>query len=622
MRTAAMAAALWAALAGAVTAQSGRPVIASEADLPPVRFPATAPPSQTLNTPAFLEALPGYRAEAERLLADYDIRDPAIAQRLRYGLTAIAILQDRPADAMSLIQTQRAAESKPQLRQIGSMVREALAAGLAAGAAAGPDGRCAASAAQITRTLGAADPLTVRDEVIGRYGVVQSVSPAFHAASAALVVDPEAQAQGSFNVLAAMSLANMRAEGNGVPPCRTEIAAALKAWIDDPAHKPVDIWPAREVAPEAMAGAQPVTVAVWESGFDPNLFPGQLAIDPAEPLDGVDNDGNGVIDDAFGPTFDAMVRPTQQRLPPPSPEMAARLGLQIAIEKGLSDLAYGDDTPEARFVAERSRSAGLEEQLADIRVSSEWNGASHASWVASLIADPAPFVRLYAFNLNPYGDYPDPQVFVEADIQRWADALPAGAARLRGAGVRIVNMSWVSDADGWAEGLMRAGRETDPERAATRGAAMAAVMRTAIDGVIRDCPDILFVVGAGNSDQPEEIQDAAPQTLNRPNILVVGGTGASGRPTAFTTYGSRVRLYALAEGNVVRSPGGQVMRRSGTSFASPMTARVAAQMLAVAPGLRPEQVIQGLLETAQPGDAGDLAVIHPAHAVEWAKARR
>ncbi|KQS54067.1 hypothetical protein ASG17_14080 [Brevundimonas sp. Leaf363] len=597
-------------------------MISSEADLPPVRFPAAVLPSQTLNTPAFLEALPAYRAEAERLLTDYDIRDPAIAQRLRYGLTAIAILQHRPADAMSLIQAQRAAEAKPQLRQIGSMVREALAAGLAAGEAAGPDGRCAAAAAQITRTLAAADPLTVRDEVVGRYGVVQSVSPAFHAASAALVVDPQAQAQGSINVLAAMSLANMRAEGNGVPPCRTEMAAALKAWIDDPAHRPVDIWPAREVTAEAMAGALPVTVAVWESGFDPNLFPGQLAVDPAEPLDGVDNDGNGVIDDAFGPTFDAMVRPTQQRLPPPSPELAARLGLQIAIEKGLSDLAYGDDTPEARFVAERSRSAGLEEQLADIRVSSEWNGASHATWVASLIADPAPFVRLYAFNLYPYGDYPDPQVFVEADIQRWADALPAGGARLRGAGVRIVNMSWVSNADGWAEGLLRAGQETDPERAATRGAAMAAVMRAAIDGVIRDCPDILFVVGAGNSDQPEEVQDAAPQTLDRPNILVVGGTGTSGRPTAFTTYGARVRLYALAEGNIVRSPGGQVMRRSGTSFASPMTARVAAQMLAVAPGLTPEQVIQGLLETAQPGEGGDLPVIHPAHAVAWARARR
>ena len=604
--------------AGAAAAQDERPVIASQADLPPVRFPTPVPPSQTLNTPAFLNELPAYRAEAERLLNDYDIRDPAIAQRLRYGLTAIAILQDRPADALALIRAQRAVESKPQLHQAGSLVREALAAGLAAP----PEGRCAASAARITQTLAAAEPLTVRDEVVGRYGVVQTLSPAFHAASAALVVDPEAQAQGSIGVMAAMSLANMRAEGNGVPPCRAEMAAALKAWIDDPAHKPVDIWPAREVTAEAMVGARPVTVAVWESGFDPNLFPGQLAIDPAEPLDGVDNDDNGVIDDAFGPTFDAMVRPTQQRLPPPSPEFAARLGLQIAIEKGLSDLAYGDDTPEARFVAERSRSADLEEQLADIRVSTEWNGAAHATWVASLIADPAPFVKLYAFNLYPYGDYPDPQVFVEADIQRWADALPAGAARLRGAGVRIVNMSWVSDADGWAEGLLRAGQETDPERAAQRGAAMAAVMRAAIDGVIRDCPDILFVVGAGNSDQPEEIQDAAPQTLDRPNILVVGGTGTSGRPTSFTTYGARVRLYALAEGNIVRGPGGQVMRRSGTSFASPMTARVAAQMLAAAPSLTPEQVIEGLLATAQPGDAGDLPVIHPAHAVEWAKARR
>ena len=80
-------------------------------------------------------------------------------------------------------------------------------------------------------------------------------------------------------------------------------------------------------------------------------------MDPAEPLDGKDNDGNGVVDDSFGPTFDYHLRPTSAELPPPSAFLAARLGLQMAIEKGQLDLNYGDDTADARFFAQRAREA-------------------------------------------------------------------------------------------------------------------------------------------------------------------------------------------------------------------------------------------------------------------------
>lgn len=45
-------------------------------------------------------------------------------------------------------------------------------------------------------------------------------------------------------------------------------------------------------------------IAVWESGSDPSLFAGQLARDPAEPVDGIDNDGIGVNDADNGRTLD------------------------------------------------------------------------------------------------------------------------------------------------------------------------------------------------------------------------------------------------------------------------------------------------------------------------------
>jgi len=610
-----LATAAW-LMAAAAQAQQQHPVIASDTEVPPTRFAMSEPPSAVLNTPALLtDFLPPMRAEAERLMRDYDIQDPTIATSLRVSLMSIAWLQNRPEDVLRLVAEQRSAETKPQLRQIGQMTREAAAVGLMAP----PGQRCEAAAASLTRTLSAADPLIVRDEVLRRYGVIQMVSPAFHAGSAALSLDHEFRAQGSLGTLDALGLAAMRFEADAIPPCRAEMAAALKTWLDDPAHQPIDIWPARAPTPVDLTGARPVVAAVWEAGYDPSLFPGQLARDPAEPLDGIDNDGNGVIDDWNGPTYDMHFRPTQAAFHTPSPELARRLGLQFALEKGLLDLGYGDDTAEARFVAQRSREADAAEQIEDVRASAEWGGWSHGTWVASLIGDTAPFVRLYTVTSFPGNDHPDPVRQEEADVERWAASLPAIAARMRGAGVRIVNMSWGGSADGNASDLLRSGAETDPVKAAQRGAVIDRILRDAVSAVIRDCPDILFVAAAGNTDQTEEGSRSTPQTLVYPNLLVVGGTGKAGNATAFSTFGAGVKLYALAEGNEVRAPGGQIMRASGTSFAAPTTVRAAASMLAVNPDLTPVQLIEGLLATAHGEGAATLPLLDAGAAVRWAR---
>jgi hypothetical protein len=497
------------------------------------------------------------------------------------------------------------------------MTREAAAVGLTAP----PDRRCQATADSLTRTLAGADPLIVRDEVLRRYGVAQMVSPAFHAGSAALGLDPEAKAQGSLGLQNALGLAFMRFETDAIPPCRAEILAALKTWLDDPAHQPVDIWPARAPTQADLSAARPVVIAVWEAGYDPSLFDGQLAIDPAEPLDGIDNDGNGVIDDWNGPTYDLKFHPTPERFHSPSPELARRLGLQFALEKGLLDLGYGDDTAEARFVAQRSREADAAEQIEDIRVSAEWGGWSHGTWVASLIADTAPFVRLYTVTSFPGNDHPDPVPQEEADAERWAATLPAIAARLRGAGVRVVNMSWGGSADGAARDLLRSGAETDPVKATARGIVIDRITRDAVSALIRDCPDILFVAAAGNTDQTEAGSRSTPQTLVYPNLLVVGGTGVAGNATAFSTYGAGVKLYALAEGNEVRAPGGQIMRASGTSFAAPTAVRAAASMLSVNAALTPPQIIEGLLTTAHGEGGSTLPLLDTGAAVRWARSR-
>lgn len=585
--------------------------IRSRADLPPTAYKLSGKPSIAYSGQPFLmETLPSVRREAEQLLQSGRVEDPVIAQQLRAGLAAIAILQNRPADADRLIAAQRAADAKPQLRQVGLLLLD-----LAAANPVGTD--CTAAAARLSDRLARAEPAVVRDELVARYGDVQTASLPYYAGAAAYMVDDSAAATGSIDLIDGLYMARWRVIAERIPPCRAALTPLFQAWLNAPANRAANIWPAREPDARLLAKAAPVTVAVWESGFDYGLFPGQLALDPAEPLDGKDNDGNGVVDDVHGPTYDANFHPVAGELPPLSPFLASRLGLQMAIEKGQLDLNYGEDSADARFFAARAREASAEEQTEDMLGTAEFLARTHGSWVASVIADGAPFVRLYALNAYPQGANPKPIPFVEEDAARWVALMPKLGVRLRGAGVRIVNMSWAFTVDNIRSGLIESGAEADPGRATERAKGIYTTLSGPLAAMIRDNPDILFIASAGNSNRTGRELAAIPQTLSSPNLLVVGATGSGGHPTSFTTFGDDVKLYALGEAVRVRVPGGMVMKASGTSFSGPMVARAAAAMLAVNPKLTPPQLIQGLQATSTGGDGG-LRLLHSGQAVEWA----
>ena len=609
--------AILSAQASAVAAQSPpRATIRSQSDLPATRFKLADKPSLAFSGPAFMtDTVPALRSEAERVLATARIEDPTVAQQLRAGLAAIAILQGRPEDADRLIAEQRAAEVKPQLQRLGLLLLDTAAAS----AQGGPDRGCATAAARLTSRLVGSDPAVIRDEAVARYSDVQTASVAYYAGAAVYMVDAQAETVGAVDLLGGLYMARWRVIAERTPACRAELSAAFRAWLDAPGNRVADIWPARDPDPALLARAKPVVVAVWESGFDPSLFPGQLAFDPAEPLDGRDNDGNGVVDDVHGPTYDPHFRPVPDMLPRLSPFLAGRLGLQMAVEKGQLDLNFGEDTADARFFAARARDASVAEQTEDMLGSSEFLARTHGTWVASVIADGAPFVRLYEIVAHPEAADPKPVPFTEDDARRYAALMPTLAARIRGAGVRIVNMSWHFTVDNLRDGLLDSGAETDPAKATQRAKVMFDLLAEPMRAVILDCPNTLFVAAAGNSNRPSEA--AIPQGLDAPNLLVVGAAGANGRPTAFTTYGERVRLYARGEAVTVRAPGGLRMKSSGTSFSSPMTARAAAAMLAVNPRLTPKELVEGLLATATPGDRG-MKLLHPGEAVRWASNAR
>jgi serine protease AprX len=105
------------------------------------------------------------------------------------------------------------------------------------------------------------------------------------------------------------------------------------------------------------------------------------------------------------------------------------------------------------------------------------------------------------------------------------------------------------------------------------------------------------------------------------NEFAAHGLGDRDRKSIESTLGSvtaRIRLQKFISTDY--------QHVEGTSFAAPITASVAAQMLEVDPTLTPELLCKGLKETATPiaGVAPEVqgaGLLQPAAAVKWAKAR-
>ena len=93
------------------------------------------------------------------------------------------------------------------------------------------------------------------------------------------------------------------------------------------------------------------------------------------------------------------------------------------------------------------------------------------------------------------------------------------------------------------------------------------------------------------------------------NIVVVGATSAQETLTSWSNYGKPVDIVAPGENILSTANTGDYGLASGTSFASPIIAGVAALVFSVNPGLSPADVEKALVMTAKDlGAAGDDSV--------------
>jgi subtilisin family serine protease len=102
----------------------------------------------------------------------------------------------------------------------------------------------------------------------------------------------------------------------------------------------------------------------------------------------------------------------------------------------------------------------------------------------------------------------------------------------------------------------------------------------------------------------------------------VGAVDQAGDETSFTSFGKNVIAYA--DGFEVESyvPGGNRLKLSGTSMASPEVTNLAAKLFAIDPSLKPADVIDLIKGGLDPSASNPkILLLNPKKSIDLLKAR-
>ena len=134
---------------------------------------------------------------------------------------------------------------------------------------------------------------------------------------------------------------------------------------------------------------------------------------------------------------------------------------------------------------------------------------------------------------------------------------------------------------------------------------------TAFETALREHPQILAIVSAGNDGKDLDAAPVWPAALDLPNLISVTSADDFGRLARGSNWGATtVDLMLPAENQPVIDFRGAKGRASGSSYAVPRVAALAARLLEERPELSAEALKQAIfaLATPSPYEAGKLRV--------------
>ena len=607
-------------LASSQAVAQSKKVIASASDLPPIVIELPAKPSVLAadGGPAFDRIRDQVEAYAKTVLDTYEVRDVATEKELLSLLSQVAMAENRWDDALALSARIRALEDKPSARATSGLLTGAYAR---AAKAVGEDSPQFAERfqAELQAAVKALDWSVAQDAIQATRGQFQLASKDLLIGSLQGGLDPNAAAQNNkVGIGIAAAIVGSRRTLTDVLPLKDRIFAVLDARVKSEATaQKQDLWTPRLVDLTPAQVKQPVTIAVWDGGFDPVVFDGQLWVNAKEQANSRDDDGNGFVDDVNGIAFDPDWKPSTGMLRPMPAEDVDDIAGKLKLIKGSLDLQAAVDSPEAAALRQVVGTLKPDQVMPFMLQQARLGLYLHGTATGYTSARGNPAARL----LNARFDYRI-QAVPEPMTEQVAAAMAAYARQavdyFKANGVRVVNMSW-RITEPQIEATLAAS-EPDPVKRKARAKQVYDTVHAALEASFRGAPDILFVAGAGNEDEDVDFVRSFPAGINLPNLVTVGAVDSALQPAGFTSYGKSIDLYANGFEVPAKVPGGMPINISGTSLAAPQVTNLAAKLLAVNPKLTVAQLRSIIEATATEEGPKKLKVINPAAAL--ARARR
>jgi subtilisin family serine protease len=602
-----------------------KPRITSQDQLPRFHYPFTGKVTAVVtDDAAYAQLAPLVRADLEKLLADYEIADRATLQNLLGTLMTMDVQEGRYDDALTRLAQMRALEEKPAAKYTLGALAEVYAQTRKSGDFASEDAFRAAFAKNYAAKINSMPWDIVADNI-------KSAKAGAEIASAALVLgnlesqfQPGVDKSGGVSGEVAGALINSRTNYVNYLPLKAERIAVLSAYVAKNFKAKPDLWSPQQVDLASAKALTPVTVAVWDSGVDVALFPGQQWTNPAEQPNGKDDDGNGFIDDVHGIAFDLKAERTPDLLIPLDDTLRAEYPTMRNYTKGYLDLQASLDTPEASALKAHLAALQPEQVKPFIENLNFFGNFTHGTHVAGITAAGNPAARLMVVRIS-FDHRMIPPVPTREQAEKDAASARASVAYLKANGVRVVNMSWGGSPRDVEAAFEANGAGGTPEERKKLAREYFQLFRQAMTEAMKAAPEILFVAAAGNSDSDAQFDETVPSGIDLPNILTVGAVDQAGEETSFSSFGANVDVHA--NGFEVDSylPGGERMKYSGTSMASPNVANLAAKLLALEPALTVDQVIALIKLGATRSADGRINLVSPRRSVAlleaWQKSK-